>query len=460
MRGLMRSPGETISDRYRIEQHLGSGGAGQTYRATDLTHQREVALKELSLMQVEEWKAVELFEREASVLANLRHPNIPAYIDHFHEEEGTRLFLVQELAPGQTIAQLIADGWRQSEEETKAFACALLDVLIYLHGLHPPVIHRDIKPHNIVRSADGTLYLVDFGSVRDKMRSTNSLAQSVVGTFGYMAPEQIQGRAGPHSDLYGLATTLVHLLSHREPSELPSEKLKLKFEPYVNISGSMTRWLQRMLEPAPEDRFESAQLAKQALMSPTALPAPADRALKSNAPGRALGRPVEKPHGSKVRLQKEGGALELEVPPLGLRLSQIPMIGFMLFWLSFVAIWTAAAWHSTLFFAAFSIPFWLVGFGLLGKIAFDILGRTQLSIGASEFEFSQTVLGIGRRRSGPTSHLKRPRVEERKVRRNYRTRSFESLALDFGVKDIRFGERLSSQEREWLQWELERYLES
>ncbi len=448
-----------ISSRYRIEELLGSGGAGQTYRATDLTHQREVALKELSLVQVEEWKAVELFEREASVLANLEHPNIPAYIDHFHEEEGTRLYLVQEIAPGQTLARLIEDGWPQSEEESRALAAALLDVLIYLHGLNPPVIHRDIKPHNIIRSADGALYLVDFGSVRDKMRSTKSMAQSVVGTFGYMAPEQIQGRAGPQSDLYDLGTTLVHLLSHRAPSELPSEKLRLKFEPYVSISEPMVRWLQRMLEPAPEDRFESALIAKQALLSPKALLAAGEGALVSSTKERAMARPMEKPHGSKVKLVKEGGGFELEVPSLGLRLSQVPMIGFMLFWLSFIAVWTAGAAQASLLFAAFSIPFWLVGFTMLGKIAFDIFGRTQLSIGSTEFEFSKTLLGIGPRKSGPTQHLKRPRVEKRTSRRNRGTRSFESLVLDFGVKDIRFGDRLSNQEREWIRSELERYLD-
>src|SRR6185295_6373321 len=102
------------------------------------------------------------------------------------------------------------------------------EVLDYLHGRVPPVIHRDIKPSNVIRRPDGSFALVDFGSVRDSLKPEGG--STVVGTFGYMAPEQFQGRALPASDVYGVGATLIALVSGLEPEDLPHRGLAVDVE--------------------------------------------------------------------------------------------------------------------------------------------------------------------------------------------------------------------------------------
>ncbi|MEO0868905.1 MAG: protein kinase, partial [Cyanobacteria bacterium J06642_11] len=91
--------------------------------------------------------------------------------------------------------------------------------LDYLHGLNPPIIHRDVKPQNIIWSQNGRIFLVDFGAVQTVYQNTIAFSSTVVGTFGYMAPEQFRGQAYPTTDLYGLGTTLLALLTHQNPGE-------------------------------------------------------------------------------------------------------------------------------------------------------------------------------------------------------------------------------------------------
>ena len=115
--------GETIRNRYQIEAVLGQGSMGTTYKALDLKTQCSVALKLLHFSRVQEWKSLELFEREAKILQQLDHPRIPAYIEYFAEETGTdvRFVLIQEYIAGKTLEQLVKAGWRGTEEEIAAF---------------------------------------------------------------------------------------------------------------------------------------------------------------------------------------------------------------------------------------------------------------------------------------------------------------------------------------------------
>ncbi len=243
---------------------------GTTYEAEPLGGGPRLALKELHLSRVDDWKVMDLFEREARVLAALRHPSVPAYVDHFKIDDpaGPSFCLVQQLAPGASLADLVASGWRADEAEAKRIAVAILDVLDHLHARVPPVYHRDIKPQNVIREENGKIWLVDFGAVRDVYRSTAVGGSTVAGTFGYMAPEQLHGVARPESDLYGLAATLVHALSGRAPTEMSQTKLRVDFRPHVRASRGFAAWLQKMLEPAPEDRFRSAVAARRALDDP------------------------------------------------------------------------------------------------------------------------------------------------------------------------------------------------
>ena len=215
-------PGDAIGDRYRIVRPLGSGGSGTTYEAEDLEIDRRVAIKTVFLQQMEGWQILDLLEREARVLQKLSHPQIPKYLDYFYEDkDGDRCFyLVQELVAGRSLATLVKAGRRMGEPEVKHIALQILHVLTYLHGLSPPAIHRDIKPQNILAALDDTCYLVDFGAVQEKYRTTITRG-TFVGTIGYMPPEQFRGKAQSASDLYALGATLLFVLTGRSPADLP-----------------------------------------------------------------------------------------------------------------------------------------------------------------------------------------------------------------------------------------------
>jgi hypothetical protein len=254
---------------------------GVTYEAERTTDSARVALKELRLSRVDDWKVLELFEREARVLANVTHPAIPKYVDHFSLEraDGPAFYLVQQLARGASIEQRVTGGWRADEAEARRIAEALLDVLHYLHARVPPVIHRDIKPQNVILGDDGKVWLVDFGAVRDVYRTTAG-GSTIAGTLGYMAAEQLRGVARPESDLHGLAATLLYALSGQSPTDMPQVKLRIDFRGRVRVSPAFAGWLDKMLAPAPEDRFRSAWLAITALRgrSPSTAGAPAGSA--------------------------------------------------------------------------------------------------------------------------------------------------------------------------------------
>ncbi len=262
------SIGTVLKGRYEVLRELGRGGQGCTYLCADRARGEQVAVKELHFDQVRDWKMIELFEREARVLEGLSHRQIPAYVDSFRLEDakGVRFYLVQEFVVGQSLEVLIQKGWRADEAQVRALLGEMLRVLEYLHGLVPPVIHRDIKPSNIMRrEGDGRWILIDFGAVQRVEDHGGRGFSTIVGTSGYMPLEQLMGRSVPATDLYGLGATIVRLLSHRHPSDMPMNGLQMEFGLFVNVSQPMREFLRRMLEPYLEDRFVSAGEARQFL---------------------------------------------------------------------------------------------------------------------------------------------------------------------------------------------------
>lgn len=256
-----------IAERYRILGKLGQGGVGITYAAVDLNSNQKVALKALSLRLTTEWKKVELFEREAKTLSGLNHPGIPRYIDYFQVDtsQDRCFYIAQQLAPGKSLAQLIENGWKPNEAQVRHITYQLLEILAYLQSLLPATIHRDIKPQNIILQKNGRVFLVDFGAVQNTYHHTVTGGSTVVGTYGYMAPEQFRGKAVLSTDLYGLGTTLLFLLTQKFPSDLPRHKLKVQFRDIVSISTEFAEWLEKIIEPEIEDRFHSAKDALSAL---------------------------------------------------------------------------------------------------------------------------------------------------------------------------------------------------
>ena len=245
------SPGqELIAQRYRVVRSLGSGGQGHTFLAIDEESGTEVALKRFDLRAATDWKRVELFERECKVLRSIRHAAIPKYLDQF-EHDGA-FYLVMERVLGESLQERRMRGVHMTEGEVWRVLHEVGAILDELHAMQPPVIHRDVKPHNLVRRPDGTIALVDFGAVRDMLAARGG--STVAGTFGYMAPEQLHGRAFPQTDVYGLGATVIALMTGREPEDLAHKGLRIDVVSEVRASPALIAVLQRMLEPDPDLR--------------------------------------------------------------------------------------------------------------------------------------------------------------------------------------------------------------
>jgi hypothetical protein len=247
------APRQTLREgRYVLLTPLGQGSQGTTWDAVDKREGRPVAIKAFDVRGARAWKDVELAEREARVLAELRHPLLPRYIEHF-EEDGV-LYLVMEKVHGTPLSVLQKSGRRPNEQDLLRFLRDADQVLTYLHAQSPAVIHRDLKPSNVIRRPDGSHAFVDFGAVRDRLRPEGG--STVVGTFGYMAPEQFQGRAGPGSDVYAIGATAVALVTGLEPEKLPHRGLSLDVDAAVGsaVSPRLREALKRMLEPDPDQR--------------------------------------------------------------------------------------------------------------------------------------------------------------------------------------------------------------
>jgi hypothetical protein len=172
---------------------------------------------------------------------------------------------VQELVPGESLAAALRRGARWNETQVRDLAARVLVILEHLHGQSPPVIHRDLKPSNILRRPDGGVTLVDFGLVRDVARPEGGSTVSA-GTPGYAPLEQFAGRAVPATDLYALGATLVALLARRDPADLLSPRTqRLEFREHVTVSDALARILERLLEPDPARRYETAAAVRRDL---------------------------------------------------------------------------------------------------------------------------------------------------------------------------------------------------
>ncbi|MEZ4383820.1 MAG: serine/threonine-protein kinase [Nannocystaceae bacterium] len=275
-------PGDRVADRYVIQRIIGRGGFGTTYAARDLRTGDEVAIKQLDLRHVDDWKSVELFEREAAVLRRLDHPRIPTYVDFVPIEAEHAGLLIQELAPGRPLDRVLHEEGRLDEDRVVAIADQVLQILTYLGARAPPVVHRDIKPANLILDDRGEVRLVDFGAVKDAAARASTIGSTVAGTFGYMAPEIVRGSGEPRSDLYALGMTMIALLTGLAPTDLPSKRLKPDFRGRVHCSVAVLDVIDRLIEPVPDDRYADARAAREALADAVAASALAD-------PGADLG---------------------------------------------------------------------------------------------------------------------------------------------------------------------------
>lgn len=258
---------QILQERYQLQTCLGHNAGRETWLAIDCQTQAPVVTKLLTFSDRVHWEQLRLFEREAQVLKQLTHPQIPRYHDFFCLDD--RLFwfaLVQSHIPGRSLKQMLEQGHVFSESEVRRIAKQLLQILIYLHELSPPVLHRDIKPSNLILAEDHNIYLVDFGTVQDRAAKEGATF-TVVGTYGYAPLEQLGGRATPASDLYALGATLIHLLTGVAPADLPQADGRLQFTAGLTLNPGLVRWLWRLTEINATSRFATARAALQSLLT-------------------------------------------------------------------------------------------------------------------------------------------------------------------------------------------------
>jgi len=260
-----------LLDRYEVQEIVGIGGMGAVYRARDKNFKaiRLVAVKEM-ISQVTDAvvrrNIFQIFEREANILATLRHPTIPRIYDYF--TVGERAYLVLEFVNGKNLEQLLSETRTFfPEEQLLSWAIELCDVLEYLHQHKPePIIFRDIKPSNVMNTLQNHISLVDFGIAKV---FESGQKNTMVGTQGYSPPDQYRGEATPRVDIYALGATLHHLLTLRDPQLEPpfsfGERLISSINP--NVSKEFAAVVERALEYKPEDRYESAAEMKEALIN-------------------------------------------------------------------------------------------------------------------------------------------------------------------------------------------------
>jgi serine/threonine protein kinase len=286
------SPGATIGrDRYRILRVVALGGMGAVYQAEDQNLHRMCAVKEMldsfsdpkDRQQVVEW-----FKSEAGMLHDLNHPAIPRVRDYF-EEDG-RYYLVMDFVEGRNLAEVLDQEGVQSEERVRRWAIQLCDVLSYLH--HQNVIFRDLKPANVMIGSDERVKLVDFGIARSLRAQNEAL---VIVTYGFAAPEQLQGMPEPRSDIFSLGSTMHRLLTLHDANN--NKPMIFNFPPVRALRPDVTPGFEfiimRALAPRPADRWNTAGEMGRAIRALPALP-PSNGVMGYNGQpaGGAISRPL------------------------------------------------------------------------------------------------------------------------------------------------------------------------
>ncbi|MFN2116899.1 MAG: serine/threonine protein kinase [Candidatus Promineifilaceae bacterium] len=281
--------GTILRERYRLTNIVGQGGMGNVYRAEDLRLPgRLCAIKEvrpdpLATAEGRE-QSREQFLKEASILAQLDHPNLPKVSDYF--SEGGNEYLVMDYVPGDDLYQVLKasrEEKKQLEEATVLYwADQIIDALAYLHIQNPPVLHRDIKPSNIKLTPDHRIKLVDFGLVKvlapDEARTITVLQGK--GTALYTPLEQYGGE-GTHTDartdIYALGATLYHLLTDYPPPDararfLNPSTLRPPNELNQTVSRDVSEAIMWAMEMHPDDRPSTVRIFQSALEGKTKRP--------------------------------------------------------------------------------------------------------------------------------------------------------------------------------------------
>ncbi|MEH1836626.1 MAG: protein kinase [Nostoc sp.] len=274
-----------LNNRYQIIQVIGAGGFGETFLAEDvhMPSRRRCVIKQLKPITNNDPQTYQLiqqrFEREAATLEYLGESShqIPKLYAYF--SENGQFYLVQEWIHGQTLTKIVEAKGFESETAVRQILLSLLSVLDYVHS--KGIIHRDIKPDNIIlRFVDGNPVVIDFGAVKETIRSvvnsqrypTRSL---VIGTPGYMPSEQAVGRPVYATDIYSLGLTAIYLLTGKHPQELLTDPKtgEILWQQYApNVSSQLATVLNQAIKPHAGDRYSTASKMLHALQSAINIP--------------------------------------------------------------------------------------------------------------------------------------------------------------------------------------------
>ena len=245
-------PGAEIIHGIKVIKQLAFGGFSAVYLAENAELEK-VVVKELvvqsSNAEVQE-KALEQFDREARLLAKIRHEQIARVLDHFVHKENT--YMVLEYIEGENLRDYVRRKGKLEEEMVWSCARQMAEVLNYLHNLDPTILHRDFTPENLVIGNTGKITLIDFGAANE---FSSSATGTLVGKQAYMPLEQIRGKAEPRSDLYALGCVMYWMLTGTEPEPLsvchPQKDV-------FHLSNTIEEVVAKLTELEPEDRYASA----------------------------------------------------------------------------------------------------------------------------------------------------------------------------------------------------------
>jgi serine/threonine-protein kinase len=256
-----------IANRYELESRLGFGGMSTIHLALDTRLERHVVVKLLADHLASDATFVQRFRREAMAAARLVHPNIVQVFDSGLDAPTGQHYIVMEYIEGQSCAEIVRDQAPLALDEAVGIVAQACEGLDYAH--RNGVVHRDVKPGNLLRSDDGVVKLADFGIAKAIEHTSITQAGSVLGTAAYLAPEQARGEeAGAPADLYGVGVVTYQLVSGRLPYEASSlTELALKqqhedpipLDELVPVPATFARAVERALAVEPAQRYATAR---------------------------------------------------------------------------------------------------------------------------------------------------------------------------------------------------------
>ena len=317
--------GQTIGN-YKIIRSLGEGGVGRVYQGVDTMLDREVAIKVLRPELARQTSIVERFRSEAVLLAKLNHPNIATLYSLLRQ--GDELFMVLEFIRGETLEQLLHRRGALPEDDAIPIFCQALDGINHAHELG--IVHRDVKPGNMILTSNGIIKVLDFGIARLLGTSRKTKSGNIIGTLEYMSPEQVRGlETDARSDIYGLGIMLYEILTGRLPFESENEFLLMKAQteemPALprsinpNISETVETTIMKALAKNPDERFQSAGEFLDSLFDAGFAPGAVTFGFQSLLKAR-ISRPsnpgLQKIENNAAPLKNESQSLENLLPPI------------------------------------------------------------------------------------------------------------------------------------------------